>query len=415
MRKILRGYVFAVVALGLATTTVVAQDLRQRVTRVLKATPLIDGHNDLPDVLREREGDGRWTLDLRSGLGSRPEPYETDIARLRQGMVGGQFWSVFVPYNLPGTEQVKQTLEQMALVQSFVERYPETFAMARTGADVRRIHKSGRIASLIGIEGGGQIDSNLGVLRAYRMLGASYLTLTHSRTIEWADSATDDPKHDGLTALGESIVLELNRLGMLVDLSHVSEATMLDALRVSKAPIMFSHSNARALDDHPRNVSDTVLAQVRTNRGVVMVNFAPIYISDAFRRWSADRDAEKARLNAPPFGGLYIGQPQKAAAAMAEWERTHPKPSVTLAMVADHIEHIAKVAGVEHVGIGSDFDGMGKDLPVGLGDVSTYPDLLAELMRRGWSDADVAKLAGGNILRVLDEAEAVARSMNRGD
>lgn len=409
MRKIL----LAVAALSLATSTGLAEDLRARVTRVLKSTPLIDGHNDLPDVLREREGDGRWTIDLRSGLANRPEPYDTDIARLRQGMVGGQFWSVFVPSNLPGPDQVTQTLEQIALVQSFAERYPETFALARSSADVRRIHKSGRIASLLGVEGGGQIAGSLAVLRAYRALGVSYLTLTHSRTIEWADSATDDPKHDGLTAFGESVVLELNRLGMLVDLSHVSEATMLDALRVSKAPILFSHSNARALVDHPRNVSDTVLAQVRTNGGVVMVNFAPIYISDAFRRWSSERDAEKARLNAPPFGGLLIGQPQKAAAALAEWERTHPKPGVPLAMVADHIEHIAKTAGVDHVGIGSDFDGMGKDLPAGLNDVSRYPDLLAELMRRGWSDADIAKLAGGNVLRVLDQADSIARSMTR--
>ena len=409
MRKIL----LAVAALSLATSTGLAEDLRARVTRVLKSTPLIDGHNDLPDVLREREGDGRWTIDLRSGLANRPEPYDTDIARLRQGMVGGQFWSVFVPSNLPGPDQVTQTLEQIALVQSFAERYPETFALARSSADVRRIHKSGRIASLLGVEGGGQIAGSLAVLRAYRALGVSYLTLTHSRTIEWADSATDDPKHDGLTAFGESVVLELNRLGMLVDLSHVSEATMLDALRVSKAPILFSHSNARALVDHPRNVSDTVLAQVRTNGGVVMVNFAPIYISDAFRRWSSERDAEKARLNAPPFGGLLIGQPEKAAAALAEWERTHPKPGVPLAMVADHIEHIAKTAGVDHVGIGSDFDGMGKDLPAGLNDVSRYPDLLAELMRRGWSDADIAKLAGGNVLRVLDQADSIARSMTR--
>jgi membrane dipeptidase len=416
MRKIhLAECLFAIVAFSLATTTVIAQDLRARVTRVLKSTPLIDGHNDWPDVLREREGDGRWTVDLRSGLGNRPESYETDIARLRQGMVGGQFWSVWVSPNLPGPEQVKQTLEQIALVQSLAERYPETFALARTGADVRRVHKSGRIASLIGVEGGGQIDGSLGVLRGYRAAGASYLTLTHSRTIDWADSATDDPKHDGLTAFGESVVLELNRLGMLVDLSHVSEATMLDALRVSKAPVVFSHSSARALDDHPRNVPDTVLKQVAVNRGVVMVTFAPIYISDAFRRWSSERDAEKARLNAPPFGGLFIGQPEKAAAALAEWERTHPKPDVTLAMIADHIEHISKVAGIDHVGIGSDFDGMGKDLPVGLTDVSNYPELLAELMRRGWSDADVAKLAGGNVLRVLDEAEAVARSMNRRD
>jgi len=402
-----------VVAFSLATTAVLAQDYQARVARVLKSTPLIDGHNDWADVLREREKDGRWTADLRSGLANRPEPYNTDIERLRQGRVGGQFWSVWVSPLLPGREQVTQTFEQIALVHSIVERYPETFAFARTGADVRRIHKSGRIASLIGIEGGGQIDSSLDVLRAFRALGASYLTLTHARTIDWADSATDDPKHDGLTEFGEKVVLELNRLGMLVDLSHVSEGTMLDALRVSKAPVMFSHSSARALNDHPRNVSDAVLKQVAVNRGVVMVTFPPIYISDAFRRWSADHDAEKARLNAPPFGGLYIGQPEKAAAALAEWERTHPKPTVTLAMVADHIEHIVKVAGIDHVGIGGDYDGLGVDVPVGLKDVSTYPDLLAELMRRGWSDADVAKLAGGNILRVMDEAEAVARSMNR--
>ena len=404
--------VFAAVVFSLATTTAVAQDVTARVARVLKATPLIDGHNDWPDVLREREGDGRWTMDLRTGLGNRqPEPYNTDIARLRQGMVGGQFWSVFVSSSLPGPDQVKQTLEQIALVYSFAQRYPDTFALARTAADVRRIHKSGRIASLIGVEGGGQIDQSLAVLRSYRALGAAYLTLTHSRTIEWADSATDDPKHDGLTAFGESVVLELNRLGMLVDLSHVSEATMLDALRVSKAPVIFSHSSARALNDHPRNVSDAVLAQLAANRGVVMVTFPPMYINDAFRRWSADHDAEKARLNAPPFGGLYIGQPEQAKAALAEWERTHPKPTVTLAMVADHVEHIVKVAGIDHVGIGGDFDGLGEDVPVGLEDVSRYPDLLAELMRRGWSDADVAKLAGGNILRVLDDADVVARNL----
>ena len=415
MKERLVECLLAVVALGLGSSLVAAQDYAARVARVLKSTPLIDGHNDWPDVLRDREGEGRWTADLRSGLQNRPEPYNTDIARLRQGMVGGQFWSVWVSPALPGPEQVKQTLEQIALVHSIVERYPETFALARTAADVRRIHKSGRIASLIGVEGGGQIDNSLAVLRAYHDLGAGYLTLTHSRTIEWADSATDDPKHDGLTAFGESVVLELNRLGMLVDLSHVSEATMLDALRVSKAPVFFSHSNARAINDHPRNVSDAVLKQLAANRGVVMVTFPPSYLSDAFRRWSADRDAEKARLNSPPFGGLYIGQPDKAAAALAEWERTHPKPVVTRSVVADHIEHIARVAGKDHVGIGSDFDGLGTDVPVGLNDVSRYPELLAELMRRGWSDADVAKLAGGNILRVMEEAEAVARTLDRRD
>jgi membrane dipeptidase len=399
--------------MGIGAATAGVDDVSTRVARVLKATPLIDGHNDWPEVLREREGEARWTLDLRNHPGSGDILYNTDVSRLRQGMVGGQFWSVWVSPNLPGPEQVKETLEQIALVHSLARRYPDTFAMARTGADVRRIHKSGRIASLIGVEGGGQIDGSLGVLRAYRALGVGYLTLTHSRNVDWADSATDDPAHDGLTEFGETIVLELNRLGMLVDLSHVSEATMLDALRISKAPVMFSHSSARALDDHPRNVSDAVLKQVAANGGVVMVNYAPIYVSDANRRWSAERDAEKARLNAPPFGGLFIGQPERAAAALADWDKAHPQPSVTLAMVADHVEHVVKIAGVDHVGIGSDFDGVGKDLPVGLGDVSTYPALLAELMRRGWSDADVAKLAGENILRVMDEAEAVARSLSK--
>jgi len=283
MKKRLAHCFLAVVALGLTTSTVVAQDYKARVTRVLKATPLIDGHNDWPDNLREREGDGRWTADLRD-LGNRPKPYDTDIVRLRQGMVGGQFWSVWVSSSLPGPEQVKQTLEQIALVHSMVERFPDTFALARTGADVRRIHKGGRIASLIGVEGGGQIDSSLAVLRAYRDLGAGYLTLTHSKTIEWADSATDDPKHDGLTEFGETVVLELNRLGMLVDLSHVSEATMLDALRVTQAPVIFSHSSARALNDHPRNVSDAVLAKVPDNTRVLKLHLPPSYLETQFKR-----------------------------------------------------------------------------------------------------------------------------------
>jgi membrane dipeptidase len=401
-----------IVVLGLATSSALADDIDARVARVLKATPLIDGHNDWPEMLREREKDGRWTTDLRSGLEQRPEPYNTDIARLRRGMVGGQFWSVYVSADLPGPEQVKQTLEQIALVQSLAARYPDTFALARTAADVRRIHKAGKIASMIGVEGGGQIDNSLGVLRAYAALGAGYLTLTHSHTIEWADSATDNPKHSGLTPFGEQVVLELNRLDVLVDLAHVSEATMIGALRVSKAPVIFSHSSARAVDDHPRNVSDAVLKLVAANGGVVMVNFAPIYVSSAYRLWSAEEAAEGTRLNAPPFGGLFIGQPDKAAAAMKEWERTHPAPKVTLAMVADHIEHIAQVAGYDHVGIGSDFDGVGAVLPEGLGDVSTYPALLAELARRGWSDENLAKLAGNNVLRAMEQAEAVARSMN---
>ncbi len=297
-----------------------------RVAAVLKATPLIDGHNDWAELLAEREGEGRWTLDLRAGLDRRPVPYNTDIARLRAGQVGGQFWSVYVSADLPPLEQVKATLDQIDLVHQIVARYSDTFALARTAADVRRIHREGRIASLIGVEGGGQIDADLSVLRAYHDLGAGYLTLTHVRTIAWADSATDNPVHGGLTPFGLAVVHELNRLGMLVDLSHVSEGVMRAAIAASKAPVMFSHSSSRALDDHPRNVSDDVLRLVAANGGVVMVNFARTYVSEDYRRWSNERAAEQARLNSPPYGGALIGQPDKAAAALAAWEAAHPAP-----------------------------------------------------------------------------------------
>ena len=397
-------------AAALVTTPVAAQDYAARVARVLEATPLIDGHNDWPEALRERENDARWTLNLNDLSASKPA-YNTDIARLRRGRVGAQFWSVWVSPDLPGKDQVEQTIEQIDLVRSLPERYPATFALARTAADVRRAHAAGKIACLIGVEGGGQIDGSLSVLRAYAALGAGYLTLTHSRTIEWADSATDDPKHNGLTEFGRKVVLELNRLGMLVDLSHVSEKVMRDALAVTKAPVIYSHSSARAIDDHPRNVSDDVLRLVAKNGGVVMVNYAPPYVSDAYRRWSADSVAEKARLNSPPYNGLDIGQPDKAATDYAAWLKAHPAPAVTLSEVTDHIVHIARVAGIDHVGLGSDFDGVGETLPRGLADVSTYPALLAELMRRGWSDADIARVAGANVLRVMEAAERVKARM----
>ncbi|RZK00866.1 MAG: membrane dipeptidase [Novosphingobium sp.] len=395
-------------ALVFAAPAAAKEDYAARVAKVLKAKPLIDGHNDWAEALREREGEGRWTIDLTAGLDKRPVPYNTDIALLRRGMVGGQFWSVFVSPTQPGPVQVKETLEQIDLVKSIVRRYPRDFALARTAADVRRIHKSGRIASLIGIEGGGQIDGSLSVLRTYRDLGVGYLTLTHVLTTDWADSATDNPKHGGLTPFGEDVVRELNRLGVLVDLSHVSDETMRDALRISKAPVIFSHSSARAIDDHTRNVSDDTLKLVAANGGVVMVNFAELYVSDAYRRWSADQAAEKTRLNAPPYGGLYVGEPDKAAAALDAWNKAHPAPRVTLAEVADHIDHIAKASGHDHVGLGGDYDGVGNALPEGLGSVATYPALLEELMRRGWSDVDLAKLAGGNVLRVMEQAEKVA-------
>lgn len=413
----MRTLLLAVALAALASTQAhagapgAAPDYAARVARVLKATPLIDGHNDWAETLRGRAGDKRWTIDLTRLPATGDARYNTDIQRLRRGKVGGQFWSVYVGAELPPLEQVKETLEQIDLIRTIVARYPDTFELARTAADVRRIHKAGRIASMMGVEGGGQIADDLSVLRAYHAFGAGYLTLTHALTTDWADSATDNPRHNGLTPFGEAVVHELNRLGMLVDLSHVSEATMRAALRVSKAPVIFSHSSARALNDHPRDVSDAVLKLVAANGGIVMVNYAPNYVSDAVRRWSAEFAAEKARINAPPFGGLYIGQPERADAALKQWLADNPKPKATLAEVADHIEHVARIAGIDHVGIGSDFDGLNNELPTGLEDVDTYPALLAEMMRRGWSDADVAKLAGGNMLRVMERAEAVAASM----
>lgn len=373
-----------------------------RVDRILRSTPLIDGHNDWPATQTLKAGEARWTMDLRR---LDPEDYDTDIERLRAGRVGGQFWSVYVSAKLPGPEQVKATLEQIDLVRQIAARYPDSFAMVRTAAAVRAAHRAGRIASLIGVEGGGQIDESLSVLRAYHALGAGYLTLTHSRGTGWADSATDAPNHGGLTDFGRKVVRELNRLGMLVDLSHVSEETMTDAIAASRAPVIFSHSSARALCDHSRNVPDAVLRLVAGNGGVVMVNFAPQYISEARRLWGGALAGEEARLAA-----LMPGEPERVKAALDDWRAANPEPRVTVAMVADHVEHIARMAGHDHVGLGGDYDGL-PTLPDGMEGVDAYPRLLIELMRRGWSDADLAKLAGGNILRVMEAAERTARAM----
>lgn len=385
-----------------------------RVERVLAATPLIDGHNDLPWEIRQRVGNAD-AIDLLADTSRLPAgkaepsapPLMTDIPRLRKGRVGAQFWSVWVPPTVAGTTALKMTMEQIDLVHRMVERYPDDFRMATTAEDIEKAHADGRIASLIGIEGGHSIDNSMAALRQFYALGVRYMTLTHTLDNDWADSATDTPRHHGLTPFGKDVVREMNRLGMLVDLSHVSEATMRDALAVSAAPVIFSHSGARALDDHPRDVSDDVLALVAKHRGIVMATFATPYVSEAYNRWSADRAAEQTRYNAPPYAGLYIGQPERAAAAMAAWDKKHPKPVVTLAMVADHIEHIRRVAGIDCVGIGSDFDGI-PDTPVGLEGVDAYPALFRELARRGWTDEDLAKLAGRNMLRVMREADAVA-------
>lgn len=405
----------AVAALALATAAHAEVDpkIAARVDKVLKATPLIDGHNDLAEQVRGRF-DGRLDrVDLRSDtskLLERGVPMMTDIPRLKAGHVGGQFWSVFIPANITGAPAVMLTLEQIDIVKQLPVRYPDVFEMAYTADDVVRIHKSGKLASMIGVEGGHQIGDSLPVLRQFYAAGARYMTLTHALNNPLGDSATADPVHNGLTPFGKAVVAEMNRLGMLVDLSHVSEKTMRDTLAVAQAPVIFSHSGARAVDDHVRNVSDDVLKLVAQNHGVVMVNFSSPYVSEARKRWDADRSAERARYNAPPFGGLYIGQPEKAAAAFAAWEKAHPAPPVTLAMVADHMDHIRQVCGADCVGIGSDFDGI-SDTPDGLDGVDKYPALLAELATRGWSDEDLAKAAGGNVLRVMREAEAVAKRL----
>jgi membrane dipeptidase len=389
-----------------------ADDYHHRVEQVLLRTPLIDGHNDLPWEIRDRFKNDLTAVDLKADTKHLPYPPDgaplmTDIPRMRAGLMGGQFWSVWIPSGMKGPEAVQTTLEQMDLVKRMAARYSDDFEMAYTAADVRRIHQSHRIAAMIGIEGGHQINNSLAALRQMYDAGARYMTLTHTLNTGWADSATDTPVHHGLTPFGIEVVREMNRLGMLVDLSHVSPETMKAALAASEAPVIFSHSSARAVVDHPRNVPDDVLRSVAANGGVVMVNFAPGYVSDARYQWDADEAAERARFNNPPYIGLYIGQPERAKAALAAWTEKHPRPTATLAQVADHAEHIRQVAGIDHVGLGSDFDGIG-DAPVGLDGVDKYPALLEELMRRGWTDADIAKIAGENVLRVMAAAEKVA-------
>src|SRR5882724_7188857 len=402
----------AIVFLGASPVLAADKDFATRVDRVLAATPLIDGHNDLPWEIRQRYRSQLDAFNLRSDLsrtfGPKGEqPLMTDIVRLRAGRVGAQFWSVWVPVDVKGFEAVQMTLEQIDLVKRLTARYSADLEMAYTAADIRRIHHAGRIASLIGIEGGHQINNSLPVLRQMYDAGARYMTLTHSSSTLWADSATDNPAYHGLTPFGIEVVREMNRIGLLVDLSHVSPETMKAALAVTEAPVIFSHSSARALVDHPRNVPDDILRSVAANGGVVMVNFAPGYVSDARNHWDADQAAERTRFNSPPYIGLYIGQPERAKAALAAWEQSHPRPVTTLVQVADHIDHIRQVAGVDHVGLGSDFDGIG-DAPVGLAGADRYPVLLEEFMHRGWTDADIAKVAGENLLRVMASAEKAA-------
>ena len=380
--------------------------------------PIIDGHNDLPMQLRGRFGYRVTGLDE-----PRPE-LQTDLPRLRAGRVGGQFWSVYVPSDLPEAEAVAATMEQIDAVYRMVAAYPEDLTIAYAADDVERIIAAGRIASLIGIEGGHSIAGSLGVLRAFARLGVRYMTLTHNHHTAWADSAAAEPVAGGLTDEGREVVREMQRIGMLVDLSHVAPVTMRAALDTAFAPVIFSHSGCRALHDHPRNVPDDVLSRLRDNGGVLQVTFVATFISAEARAWHVAAVAEWQRLGLPALPGPWPRAPRPGEdpagvpawpvtdpmtePAFRAWAAANPQPVVTVAQVADHVEHARDVAGVEHVGLGGDFDGT-TQLPRGLEDVAGYPRLMAELSGRGWSEAELGRLAGGNILRVLRETERMAQ------
>ena len=377
--------------------------LLERALDLLASSPLIDGHNDLAIALRSRVGGiGVSGVDLRRPV----DGLDTDIPRLRAGRVGGQFWSIWVPAELPEEKALPMGLEQLDIAAGFAGRYPDVFGRATTADEVEAVFASGRIASLLGLEGGAMIASSLPILRTYFERGVRYMTLTHWKTTRWADAATDDPQHDGLTAFGREVVREMNRLGMLVDLSHVAPSTMAAALDVAEAPVVFSHSGAFAINPHKRNVPDEILRRVPGNGGVVMAVFLSQVVSDEVRRAvQPGADLADAYEREHPDAST-----EEIREIRRRWLEANPPPDATTAQVADHIDHIAKVAGVEHVGIGSDFDG-GELLPTGLQDVSGFPNLIAELLRRGYSDAEVRGIAGGNVLRVMRGAEAAARRL----
>jgi membrane dipeptidase len=390
----------------LAIPTVDAQPddaAMRRAKAILRTTRIIDTHNDLPWVIREK---GTPPRDVESYDIAKRARFDTDLPRLREGMVGAQFWSVYVPSGLSPLDAMRAQLEQIDIARRLIAKYPKDLGYAASVADIRRELARGRIASLLGIEGGHTIANSLGALRAYYDLGVRYMTLTHFNTNDWADAATDTARHGGLTPFGREVVREMNRLGMLVDISHVSPATMSQVLSIVEAPVIFSHSSARAVTDHVRNVPDSILRRVRQNGGVVMVAFIPQFVSEPVRKWSEELFPRLARVTAD-----------------SQWQRLTkeyiaekgPSPRATVKDIADHVEHIRKVAGVDHVGIGADFYGAeaDEDLVQGLEDVSKYPALFAELVRRGWSDTDLKKLAGENVLRVFRQAEVVSQRLQR--
>lgn len=400
MRSTLTFLTLAILAVPLMAQT--PDPALEHARALLKSTPLIDGHNDLPWEIRNSKAHPHdvGAYDLRKAT-----PGHTDLARLAAGGVGAQFWSVYVPGEIKDSGFARVQLEQIDIARRMIAMYPERLAPAYSADDIEREFKAGKIASLMGMEGGHAIENSLGALRAFYALGARYMTLTHNVTLDWADAALDSARHGGLTPFGKEVVREMNRLGMLVDLSHVSPGTMSDALDATRAPVIFSHSGARAIVDHPRNVPDSILARLKQNGGVVMVPVVPGFVSNTVKQWEEQADAAMAKLRT-------VTDTAQRRQMRGEWMAAHPRPHATVKDVADVIEHVRDVAGVDHVGIGADYDGI-TATPEGLPDVSSYPVIFAELIRRGWSDADLAKLAGQNLLRVFHQAEAVARQLQQ--
>ena len=397
-------------AIIMAAAPLSAQTAEEVAAAALEAAPVWDGHNDVPIQLRGRFRNVIGDFNFEDTTDTGPEHSEgrtmhTDLVRLRQGKVGAQFWSVYVSASLSEPEAVQAVIEQIDVTKRLIDRYPDDLAFALTADDVAAAVKQGRIASLLGMEGGHSIGSSLGVLRQTYDLGARYMTLTHSKNTPWADSATDMPAHGGLSDFGKDVVREMNRLGMLVDLSHVSEEAMHDALDVAKAPVIFSHSSARAINGHARNVPDSVLDRLPDNGGIVMVTAVPGFLSEAARDWNARRAAEEARLKA-----LWQGQPSEVDQRLAAWDGANPLPRAGIADMADHIDHVRKIAGIASIGIGGDYDGI-PFAPDGLEDVSTYPALFAELARRGYTQGQLEDIAFNNMMRVMRAAEAYKASV----
>ena len=403
-RILVLGAIVSTIPVAAHAQTASSDVYLERAKRILRQTPLIDGHNDLPWRIREdsvARGDvSKYDIRHRT-------PGHTDLERLRQGMVGAQFWSVYTPGEYRDSGYARVQLEQIDIARRVIARYPDQLALALTSDDIKRDFKQGKIGSLLGLEGGHAIENSLGALRAYYDLGVRYMTLTHNVTLDWADAALDSARHGGLTPFGDSVVREMNRLGMLVDLSHVSPGTMSDALNVTQAPVIFSHSGARALVDVPRNVPDSILRRVTVNGGIVMVPFVTGFVSPAVFLYD-----QSTRPIITDLQKKYGRDTAAITREINQWRATHQEPRATLSQVADQIEYVRKVAGVDHVGIGGDFDGI-TEVVQGLEDVSKYPYLFAELLRRGWSEADLKKLAGENLLRVFTQAEAVAKRLQR--